>query len=82
MPLNYQRLTSALAASLNAANPNTAQVNTGYFSRSDDWTLMRWSKMVGLLGIPAFNIHLGNETADLGDVVGGIVSAQRHSAAT
>jgi hypothetical protein len=73
VPLNYQRLTVALATGLNAERPNTVQINGGYFSRSDDWTLMRWTHMLGLLGVPAYNIHLGNETGHLSDVVSGVV---------
>jgi hypothetical protein len=73
VPLNYQRLTIALIATLNARQGNTAQHNTGYFSRSDDYALMRWSRILGLWGIPALDIHLGHETGHLGDVRGGVV---------
>jgi hypothetical protein len=64
---------TALIAELNAREPCTVQHNTGYFSRSDDYALMHWSKILGLLGMPALDIHSGNEKGHLGDVRGGIV---------
>jgi putative aminopeptidase FrvX len=73
MPLPYQRLTAMLISDLNGRAPQTAQHNTGYFSRSDDYALMRWSRMLGLLGIPAVGIHSGKEEGHLGDVRGGII---------
>ncbi len=72
LPLNYQRLTSTLIEDMNGRHPHTVQHNTGYFSRSDDFTLMRWSRILGLLGMPAHNIHLGNEIGHIADVQGGI----------
>jgi len=73
VPLNYQRLTTALIADLAMQEPGIAQHNTSYFSRSDDYALIRWSRILGLFGIPALNIHRGNEEGHLGDVRGGII---------
>ena len=72
VPLDARALQDDLAAHLNSSHPRTAQHNGGYFSRSDDFGLMRWSRVVGLFGIPVENIHGGPETCSLHDVAGAV----------
>lgn len=73
LPLNIQRLHLALSADLNQRKPGSIQHNRGYFSRSDDFALTHWSKILGLVGIPASDIHTGNEKGNLSDLQGGIL---------
>ena len=73
LPMNYQRLTTDLINSINSKEKNIAQLNTGYFSRSDDHAFTRWSKILGLIGIPSINIHKGNEEGNIRDIRGGII---------
>ena len=71
VPPNYHALALDLAAGLNALRPGTAQINTGYLSRSDDMMLGRWTPILGLCGPPMTDPHTGHETAYLRDVKSG-----------
>lgn len=73
LPLNLQRLHLALSDDLNQRKPGSIQHNRGYFSRSDDFTLAHWSKILGLVGVPAADIHTGNEKGNLSDLLGGVL---------
>ncbi len=72
VPPNYHALAVDLARDLNAARPDTVQMNTGYLSRSDDMILGRWTRVLALSGPPLANAHTGHETAHLGDVQAGV----------
>mgnify|MGYP006300948409 FL=1 len=67
-----QFLTRELHNELKCDYPHVAQLNTSYFSRSDEYGLMRWSRVLGLFGIPAKNIHLGKEECNIRDIVSGV----------
>lgn len=72
VPLNYQAATLELVEGLNLEERGTAQANHGYFSRSNDFAFMRWSSILGLLGVPTYRIHQGREESSLADMLGGI----------
>jgi len=72
VPPNYHALLLALTESLNALRPGTAQLNTGYLSRSDDMILGRWAQVVALAGPPLTDPHTGYECALLTDVQAGV----------
>ncbi|GAB4414264.1 MAG: hypothetical protein Kow00106_09310 [Anaerolineae bacterium] len=72
VPPNYHALALALTESLNAQRPGTAQLNTGYLSRSDDMVLGRWARVLALVGPPMIDPHTGYERAVLSDVQGGV----------
>jgi putative aminopeptidase FrvX len=57
-----------LSRSLNAARPNTVQMNEGYLSRSDDMAAQRWSRVLGMIGAPMRDAHTAHETALLRDL--------------
>ncbi len=66
---NFVRLAVDLAESVNAARPVTAQLNTGYLSRSDDMGLSRAMRVLGMIGTPMIKPHTAQEQARLSDVV-------------
>jgi hypothetical protein len=68
VPPNYHALAVDLAAGVNAARPNTVQMNYGYLSRSDDMILGRWARVLGLIGPVMTNPHTAQESARLDDV--------------
>lgn len=68
VPPNYLALAVDLAASVNAFEPGTVQINTGYLSRSDDMAAGRWAQILGMIGAPMINAHTDAEAADLTDV--------------
>ncbi len=72
VPPNYHALALALTESLNAQRPGTAQLNTGYLSRSDDMILGRWARVLALVGPPMSDPHTGYERAVLSDVQAGV----------
>ena len=70
VPLNYRALLTSLVRDLNSRHPHSAQANYGYFSRSDDFSLMRWARVIGLFGVPTANIHRGREVSAVSDLLG------------
>jgi hypothetical protein len=68
VPPNYLALGVDLVAAINAAHPGTAQVNTGYLSRSDDMILSRWTQVLAMIGPPMVNPHTVQESAHLRDL--------------
>ncbi|MBN1201871.1 MAG: hypothetical protein JXJ20_08455 [Anaerolineae bacterium] len=68
VPPNFHALAIDLADTLNAARANTAQMNHGYLSRSDDMALGRWTRVLALVGPPMTDPHTGYESARLTDV--------------
>jgi hypothetical protein len=68
VPPNYVALGVDMAAAVNGAHPGTAQVNTGYLSRSDDMILSRWTQVLAMIGPPMANPHTVQETAHLRDL--------------
>jgi putative aminopeptidase FrvX len=68
VPPNYVRLAVDLSESVNQAQPNTVQMNTGYLSRSDDMPLGRWAQILGMIGPPMTDPHTGYERAQITDV--------------
>lgn len=68
VPPNYHALAVDLAAGINAARPDTVQMNYGYLSRSDDMILGRWARILGLIGPAMTNPHTAQENARLDDV--------------
>jgi hypothetical protein len=68
VPPNYEALAVHLSEQINAARPDTVQMNYGYISRSDDMALARWSKILALSGPPMQDAHTGHETGNLSDV--------------
>ncbi len=72
VPPNYHALGLALTEALNAQRPGTAQLNTGYLSRSDDMILGRWARVLALVGPPMIDPHTGYERAMLSDVQAGV----------
>ncbi len=71
VPPNYHALGLALTTALNAQRAGTAQLNTGYLSRSDDMILGQWTRVLALVGPPMSDPHTGYESAALGDIQGG-----------
>jgi putative aminopeptidase FrvX len=67
---NYCALGADLVQAVNLRWPNTAQVNTGYLSRSDDVPLGRWTQLLGMFGPPLVNAHTTEENAALSDLQG------------
>lgn len=67
-PMQYQALAIDLAAQLNEAQRARVQMHYGYQSRSDDMVYSRWSRVLGLLGVPLLHAHTCEETVHLGDV--------------
>jgi putative aminopeptidase FrvX len=70
--LDCRAILDSLKERLNAVYPNTAQFNRGYFSRSDEFGFVRWSRAVGLFGVPVDNIHRGPETCNVRDLVASV----------
>jgi len=68
VPPNALALAADLAAEVNAAHPDTVQLNTGYLSRSDDVALARWAQVLAMIGPPMSNAHTGDESASLADL--------------
>ncbi|MDX2159817.1 MAG: M20/M25/M40 family metallo-hydrolase [bacterium] len=66
--LNGVALAVDLAASLNQTAPGTVQLNSGYLSRSDDMGMARWTRILGMIGVPMHDPHTAHETALVGDV--------------
>lgn len=72
VPPNYIALALALSTELNAQQPGSVQMNTGYLSRSDDMVLGRWSQILGMIGAPMTDAHTGHERAHIDDLAGAI----------
>lgn len=68
VPMNYQSLAIDLAESLNGANAATIQMHYGYQSRSDDMVYSRWTRVLGLTGVPLRHAHTAEETISLSDL--------------
>jgi len=68
VPMQYQTLAIDLAAQLNQADLTQVQMHYGYQSRSDDMVYSRWTRVLGLLGVPLLNAHTCEETVHPGDV--------------
>jgi putative aminopeptidase FrvX len=72
VPPHYQALAVHLSEEMNAARPDTVQMNYGYISRSDDMALGRWTRILALTGPPMQNAHTGHESANLSDIQDGV----------
>jgi putative aminopeptidase FrvX len=68
VPPHYMALAEALAQWTNNHTQNQVQMNYGYISRSDDMPMHRWSRLIGLGGIPLRGAHTGQEHANLSDI--------------
>ncbi|MEM6281787.1 MAG: M20/M25/M40 family metallo-hydrolase [Chloroflexota bacterium] len=68
-PPNFAAMAESLAQWANAIQPDSVQMNYGYISRSDDMALHRWSRVIGLAGIPLKDAHTAHESAHLTDLV-------------
>lgn len=64
---------AALAAQLISVGKQfpygSAQLNTGYLSRSDDMGMSRWTRILGMIGVPMRDPHTAHESASIRDVV-------------
>lgn len=67
-PPHMHRLAVDLAAVTNTERPASVQINDGYQSRSDDLALSRWTRILGMAGVPMTNAHTAHESAHLADV--------------
>jgi len=68
VPMNYQSLAIDLAASLNETDAAKIQMHYGYQSRSDDMVYSRWTRVLGLTGVPLRHAHTAEETISLSDL--------------
>ncbi len=68
VPPNAAVLAADLITEINQWKPGTAQLNTGYLSRSDDMGTSRWTRVLGMIGVPMLDPHTAHESAVLADV--------------
>lgn len=68
VPLNAAVLAANLITEVNRWKPGTIQLNTGYLSRSDEMGMSRWTRVLGMVGVPMRDPHTAHESAALADI--------------